>query len=428
MYSLKDVDPRVIFEENFYSFDEVAQNAGTVVGAPTIVDASESRLGRAIDLDGTNDALVYPGFFSNKQIWSVEIWFKPDFDGWNGQEHWFFCHAGDKYLIYIDANKSIYIRSGAGYVLVVPENDYKDEWNTGEWNQMLVSVDALNGPNHCYLNDVLVQTSVSTEAGVLVSDFQLARRSAGHSPAFDSKIGSIRVWDLKLTADEVSDLYNFSTYRYNDYLKLHLPCFCLYNNAGAERPYLNPRIGGGNSTFTATHSGIEVANGRDVSSGGTDRIQIANHSDLPGCAIADFSISMRFVWDGDIYWSFLYDTGSWQTAGARIQIDPDGTLYASAYWSEGDTSVNTGSLKISTGVEHTVVVSYDVSTWTLKLYVDGEYIGSDTDASTPIVPSTSAVSIGNRAIASYDKGFKGQLVDVRFYARPLTTTQARDIY
>ena len=443
--SLKNVLNSVIFEETFASTDAIAANGGSIAGTPTVANDEPVFFG-GLDLDGTNDYLTYnaESLFAEKGSISIEIWFKPDFAYDEAVERAFFdSSAGSQYFIRHLSNGVLNVFLGGTDIGNIGTATYSGSWNQNAINHIVIA--STSGDTDVYLNNTQIMTadntawSIKNPAQFFIGAFNDA------SGKFDGTHYTTRIYDKKLTAGDVSNLYNAGLGKgtlFKDLdgsgLVLHAPCISSYND-GSERPLLNTNYDYP-STYTATMGDGSTSttyptvniDGHYAFDGG-DYVNLTNNDNYNFAHTDAFSLSAWInytISNGDRhvickalsagtgrgYSMFMSDgklalllRNDWGTSN-QIFVDSDNTF-----------PVNNWMF---------ITATYDgsVNASGVKLYVDGEVVASAaaTDALTAtIAEATAPVNLGGRNDTPI---FVGDMKDARIYNYELSPLQIERMF
>jgi RHS repeat-associated protein len=227
----------------------------------------------------------------------------------------------------------------------------------------------------------------------------------------------------------VTNLYG-TTLSSNAYLRFASSCTPVPSGVLAWWPGENGAgdiIGTNNGIFTGTYTNGEVNKAFTVTSGST-----AVH--VPATATMNVGTNGGFTIEG---WAMNYDSaarpvlewGSQSTYGVHVWMNwpSSGTLYANVM----DTSGVSHTLQSSSGLfganafQH-VALTWDRSTATAKLYLNGNVVGTTSTAST--TPQTSLdFYLGYRPYSS-GTPFNGVIDEVSLYNRALAANEVQSVY
>ena len=169
----------------------------------------------ALDFDGTNDYVAADGVTSNLSSaglpFTVSAWAYPDTT--NNEAIWAFNKTGNT-----DENLNLlfYAKNGSTkkfYHLEGGNNTWTESMNTfdpGEWHHIVVTVDS-SGNGKLYVNGGQEGTW-SNGTNSSVNKFSIGQEydGSGSTPSdfFDGKIDEVAVWNVDLSAADVTSLYN----------------------------------------------------------------------------------------------------------------------------------------------------------------------------------------------------------------------------
>jgi hypothetical protein len=394
----------LIFVEKFASEEDVERNGGTITGSTYSFEN-----GVFSDPDGTN-YIRYPEEYSlfGENSFSISMWINPSTIDFSISD----CvilrsdTSGERVEIVINNDNpslegKIRLRMSDG---ALTEDTYGSTViPTNEWTHLAFVVDRDNDIATVYTNSVAgTSNNISTLGSVtpLSGNLDLSVNSA----TFISDFKDVRFYQGVLTAQEVADLANQSTWNYLNRASIVLPMTMdkhqgstLLDSKGNEWTITGPDklptrgyyFGGGSSELI-TNSSLNL----DVSSG------------------------VSFVCQ------FTFDT---LPPVADYLFDTDGVRYYATFEPDGDLQVRFGSAGSTTTISgdflrtpHVLAVVGD-STGT-EIWLDGEIIGT---TSAVVAGNVTTVYVGRRqtAIGSHE----GQINYLTVHLNKLTPTQIKDL-
>jgi hypothetical protein len=414
-------------------------NDGTLNGGMSNeLSAAKGRVGQALDFDGSDD---YIGIDDNSSLdITTEItesaWVKPN----NCDEshatvatknlsYYFQVHSDCKVAVYTYWNNSG-SRGGSNY-------DYSNEaLPTGKWSH-IVFTEASDGTRKIYINGQLDSTH-SAESSIWEDNNQLRVGAQGASNRrFDGEIDDVRIYDRALTDDEINRIYNATrpsgvNTPQTDKLTDGLVGFWSFdgsdvdlsdstaevkdvsgkNNDGDAKKGAKPAIGklGQGYEFDGSDDYVEILTPSGLSS--SDSFTVTAWVD--GASQSDNTRIVNYGNTSANQGGFILG----QTSSGKIR----------AYTDAGGGSWNqiTGNTSFDDGNWHLIVMTYNGSTDTRQLYLDGEKDGSETHGYDNS-PSNPGISLGNR-LDSQSEGQKGVVDNVRIYDRALSASEIDKLY
>lgn len=188
----------------------------------------------------------------------------------------------------------------------------------------------------------------------------------------------------------------------------------------------------GTPTAVASISGAEAS---AASFTGPDSIGIPNSTLISGVIDAR-TVSIWFRADSTSGTTILYEQGG--TSNGISVVIADGTLYGTFYNSTGNIWNTSVSAPVSAGNWRHFVATYSGSEGTVRGYLDGESIGSNTSAGPSIQSHSGNIALGRMrndsrlyngtSLAGYGYGFIGAIDDFRLYNAVLDEATVRFMY
>jgi hypothetical protein len=210
------------FAERFHSQAEVEANGGIIVGAPTIDFGA--------NLDGLNDAIDFQlsgDEFNNQQI-SYIATFCPFFDA---------DIDSNVYLLNVDNSGSndwwvrkrpnanlntLWIRINDTTISQVPYASYAPYWIKNKWNQLIIASDG-SGDTNAWLNNNLILNTAIAWTPSRSTNLVIGSVAPATVGSFLGKFAGFKVFKSILSAQEVDDFHNHTTYNYRDRASVILP-------------------------------------------------------------------------------------------------------------------------------------------------------------------------------------------------------------
>jgi len=207
------------FAETFENAEKTVLNGATLVGAPDINFGA--------NLDGSNDYITYDGYgvYNNANV-SILIEFTPDFDTDSNTVNFLFTSTnGSRYRLNKEnnaSNNTLKLFLGDTEITDIAEATYSPYWNVGEKNTLIVS--GTTGNTNVWLNNNQIVTADNT-AWTAKNPANIWIGSYGITPGsflFDGTIHTFKVWNQILTAQEVADYTNGTTFNLANQATFHL--------------------------------------------------------------------------------------------------------------------------------------------------------------------------------------------------------------
>jgi len=217
------------FAEAFFSDTTLAENGGSATGSPVISNGAT--------FDGTTDYVSYSvagGEFDSPFL-TFTLRFTPDFDYDSDDDYTLFQaidDAGTNFLIKklsnTDDNTLRVIV--AGRTMDVTEGEYSSYWLENQVNEIaVVSSELVATSTLVYLNGTQVASFDTAHVEYDVTTVLLGATSGG-SDFFSGVIHNFKFFQSALTAGEILDSYDGTTYNYKQSMTLDFPCDNYYYN------------------------------------------------------------------------------------------------------------------------------------------------------------------------------------------------------
>jgi hypothetical protein len=227
----------VLFREQFYSNQYVADNGGTLVGAPTVDNG--------VTLNGTTQYASYPiSGLGDKAGVTMEISFIPGF-AYDEDSNRAIIDAtsGSEYRV-VKFNNAVSnvlgIRLG-GTGINIPSASYGAYWKVGQLNHLVIA--GTSGATDAYLNGVKILDADASAWNPKNPTTLHVGSSNSLSSLFAGGIREISIYGRKFTAGEVADRFTQQTFKEvkPENSELWLPLRSRYND-GANM--ITPNLGG----------------------------------------------------------------------------------------------------------------------------------------------------------------------------------------
>jgi hypothetical protein len=286
-----------------------------------------------------------------------------------------------------------------------------------EWHMYTITYDGINFISY---KDDQEQAELASSLELGTSHFTIGQDTENPDRFFNGKVDDIRIFDYALTANEVSALFNENQ---SDMLIAYYPF-----NGNANDESGNGHDGTVNgATLTTDRFGNE--NSAYSFDGENDEIIIPNSTDfnlLNGFTFSSWikadswgENSMGFILCRRI--SYTDENGGYIFGFNPSQlsihfIGLDGTIGAEVEEQLDETFFNSF---------HLVTATFDGIT--LKLYLDGDLVGSETSI-TSMAPTDVDLVIGNTSAQDQVRSFDGIIDEVRIYNYALSDNEITDLY
>lgn len=396
------------------SYPDLESKGFTVNGDPQVVDTP---YGRGMSFDGNGDYLTQTNQqldFTTSSSFSGSVWvkLKADKNGYvytkrDGSTGWgLYYYATGRYFTIVD-DAGIEVIAG----FVSPEID--------TWNHVAFTYDGTT--LRMYLNGVAAGTGTSVAITANTHDFIIGDRTGGSSVTqINADIVNPIIFPLALSAQEVSDLYNQTTFNYMDNLVSRW-----------DMSEINPQDLTGTNDGTGTSivaSDIVVGQHGDAKAidfdGSNDYVTVSNSSSItPGTN--NFTVGVWVKSDQIGVTKRLFSKTNGGTAGSNngywIALASSGLKWQFVTTQSGASSVATSSNHAEVNRWYFVVGTYDGSN--ARLYVNGVLDTTGTTGAVNI-DGTSNLIIGGLISADWD----GKISNGFYINGLLTELQVRDLY
>lgn len=258
---------------------------------------------------------------------------------------------------------------------------------------------------------------ITTATGFAASNLQLATDNTNFG---NVRLRDLTLWGRVLTAAEVTDLHQGSTFDY----QLNLVSRWDMSN---ESP---PDVGFKNLGHDGTESGSNVvtagiAGGRALTLGSNDRVDITDHADFNFGSAQDFSISIWAKTSVSGSNAKLIDKNDGTTKFELFKLTTDKMRFVLV----GDLATVTvfGSTAMTPGAWHHFVAVADRD-GNAQLYMDGveDSTGAQDISGVGDIDNAQDMLIGADRNNAFD--WAGDMDEVKIYNAALTLTQIRDLY
>jgi hypothetical protein len=419
-------------------------NAGTLKGGMSNdISATKGRLGQALDFDGNNDEvdLGTPNVLGGEPQATWMAWVKPDSISSSG-----FGHSSpqpaigaasggcdDAYGLMVGNSNQIGAHIDPG-----PTN-YQDgggSVSAGNWYHLAARWSNSSDEVDLYLDGKKI-TSFSASGTSIEPNCPVQIGASDRGSRFDGLVDDVRLYNQTLSADEIDRIYNAT------------------RPSGVNTSQTNKLTDGLVGFWSFDGSDVDLSDSssevKDVSGNG-------NHGDAKnGAKPAIGKLGQGYEFDGsDDYVEILTPSGLSSSDSFTVTAWVDGASQSDntrivnygntsanqggfilgqtssgkirAYTDAGGGSWNqiTGNTSFDDGNWHLIVMTYNGSTDTRQLYLDGEKDGSETHGYDNS-PSNPGISLGNR-LDSQSEGQKGVVDNIRIYDRALSASEIDKLY
>jgi len=417
----------LVFREQFINNQYVADNGGTLVGAPTVDNG--------ITLDGSTQYATYDGsFFANNDEITIEIWFTPDFN-WNEDANRYFCDstAGSQFYIrkYDNAGNNV-LRTKIGDTVIadISSASYSNFWVQGRMNHLVVC--AASGDTDTYLNGNLVdEADASAWSPASPATFFVGSSNAPAS-YFDGVIKEISVYGRKLTAGEVADRLTQQTFKepIPEFSEIWLPLRSHYYDTGVSKEVTtnlgninSDQIRWGDGSTTTTYPTQLSPNGIYCGGGASsDFVQTPKVLSINAGESFTFSALAQPIGTAGV--DYLFSFKDADANGISAYLSSDSVTFFADSGGTGRLVTSTG-FGIAHGLYHVAcVIEYNGATYDYYLYKNGELVGSSL-AKGGYTQSEGDVGFTLGADQADTQGWAGNIFLPIFTRQALTPTQIK---
>lgn len=403
---------------SYWKLDEASGNASDSIGSNTLTNTSTTFAAGLI-----NNGAIFNASSSKLVMGSTA------FSSSYSYSFWLYRNSGGSYygliskddgstrLLSILSNNSGNIE-GTVWLSTGSQSITPFAISNSVWNHITITVDS-GVAIKVYLNGNLIQT-IAISFGALTTSFGTwfgADQFSGGRWFLDGKMDEIGLWNVAITADEVSKIYNAgrgNQYPFTDNL---LTSGINYYKLDESSGNAVDSIGGNTATNngTATYSTGKINNGVNVNGSS----QYLSFSNCPRIGNGAFTISAwikgtSFGADGAIAGFGTGNTNQGTTFDVRSQ-----KLFVDFYAGTNLAGVTT----LSTGVWYFATVTYDGSVF--RLYLNGTLESTSAGTSASIVAGSGTIG---RAFWVGGNYFNGQIDEVGFWQRALTSGEITTLY
>lgn len=402
------------------SYPELERKGFTVNGDPQVVDTP---YGKGMSFDGTGNYLVYSpssNILQTDSAFTVSTWVKfDDFSDfrtiWSKQTSTSSTGLGVGLYVSTSGVATFYFFDGSGNI---DNTNSASALSTDTWYLITATYD---GSSACrlYINTTVSNNTVSGFSPAPAQNFTIGRLSYTNAFPHKGDATQVLVFPRALSAQEVSDLYNQTTFNYMDNLVSRW-----------DMSEINPQdlVGSNNGTGTSiVASDIVVGQHGDakaIEMDGTSDFVTVTNSDSLNFGTNGFSISgwfksstkassQRIVYKDD--GSIGYRVYLVATTGALAIFPRDGSNSADIRTTED----------LADGKWHFYTYSHDKTNGVANILVDGVLLKSGSISSIGSVTNSADFLIATDSGGNRLNGFLGASL-VHNYS--LTTLQHRDLY
>jgi len=239
------------------SSSAIAKDNGTITGSPTF-----SRDG--CDMDGTNDYIEYaiPNTLLSHDKLSIVVEFTPDFAADSGTAHYLYdTTTGQRLYCSKQSANTLIIHIGGG-TKTIALLDYQAYWKQNERNVLQVVVSIVARDIWVYLNGTNIVTDTNWGSNIKTPTELHVGSANDYSVKFDGEIHSITIKNDLTTAQEAQDLYDNSTFNFQNKASVWLDMKSQVGKAsgteliiGSDMVYTN-WTAGSDATLTNPSTGI----------------------------------------------------------------------------------------------------------------------------------------------------------------------------
>jgi hypothetical protein len=387
--------------------------------------------GGALKFDGSDDYVnvsnVYN--FDTSNALTIVCWAKSDTTTWSN--YGFLVSRRNQFVMHPN------ISSQNVSYYVYTQNDWQSVGvtvpNIAQWNCYVYTYDG--GTLRGYLNGILQSTAtVGNNLASDTGDVYIGWDDGVAGRYLNGSIGGVKLYNKALTPQEVLNLYTNQAPRY----RVQLPrsttdSLALDVDFGNTTSY--PRTGttiydrsGNGINGTATNgpvwsfenSGVYDLDGTD------DYISFGNPSTLQYNYTNPFSLEIWIKWDGGVQPSNFGHVMGKTYANYRFSLqssnDPG---YITFRLDANNLVVNSGA-HINSNTWHHVICTWEPSTYTARIYIDGINQGQGTDNTVNWTDGSQNFQMGNSPGENYY--FNGKMALGKVYSKTLSPSEVLENY
>ena len=180
-------------------------NHGQLYG-PTWRRASQCKIGKCLEFDGTNDYVDIDGYKGPAGSFSFSLWMNPDalstaIDPVIGNYH----TGNDEFYFGPEDDAEFFVRTSGTDGAID-----SDAFTTNEWQHVVGVYDEENTEVRLYRNGILLGTGATTGTydPSSTNDIRIGARASGSSFAYDGLLDDVRMYDYALSQADIMQLYN----------------------------------------------------------------------------------------------------------------------------------------------------------------------------------------------------------------------------
>ncbi len=395
-------------------------NDGTLTSGPVL---ATGKIGKAVDLDGTDDKIVTVtnpsglGYGTGDFSWFA--WIYPERINGSYEMIWAQGGSGIPYLAVRDDTLHFYLsaiyETAAGYIAA-------DTWQH-------VGVIRSGGVLTLYKNGVPYTTTATQSGSISAPDYAYISSygsSGGHQ--FKGFIDEVRIYDRSISAEEISQLYHGGRgsikEEQNSFLTNGLLAFWSFNGSDSTATTTRDISGTGNTLYlqgTARYGLGKVGQGLQITG-----VNAASHASTSASVLDPSTTDLTAaVWFKPFILNTTNDAILSQETGSGTQ--GRNWLFAAATTNKlgsnlGSTQLfSTSTLQLNQWHHGAVTLSGTVR----RLYLNGVLENSTT---TTAEAANGSFAVGKGIIGGHQQNFPGIIDEVRIYNRALSGSEILQLY
>jgi hypothetical protein len=427
--SISGLQAHYKFEGN--ATDETGNYDGTATnityneydGTATNVTYTTGKFGNAAVFNGSSSAITINNTVSTALTFTASLWVRGVDMNRNSSD------PSQIQTIFYNRNPYIVISQYGGNWQYTIKNSSSQNttinyatsnFNNNEWYNIIISCDGLGGQMSYYVNGQSVGTNTAPTSTINVASTGFVGSGAG-SQYFNGAIDQVRIYNKAISAANVATLYAETVATASTNISLNTPSGVAYykmNDATDET---------GSYDGTATNVNFNVAGkfGNAASfNGSSSKITLPNSTEGIGEVDSSFSF-----WVYPVSVSSGYEIVALLTHNDWIEIryNSSGQFVIYPARQSNSTYVSLTAVTKAANNWYNIVLTRDSATSTIKLYIDGSLVETNTSWDGTLTSSSDPNGLGAN-VAANTLHFAGKLDQVRIFDRAITANEVETLY